>query len=71
MNKENDPYWFEHDPFIDDLGGQPPDWYWDYPNIERLKDEIPRGDTPPPHQLYPEDNGGSTGLEVSPEQPLE
>jgi hypothetical protein len=20
---------FDHDPFLDGLGGQPPDWYWD------------------------------------------
>lgn len=71
MNKENDPYWFEHDPFIDDLGGQPPDWYWDYPNIERLNDEIPTGNTTASHQLYETDDGSSADPEVYPEQPLE
>jgi hypothetical protein len=71
MNKENDPYWFEHDPIIDGLEGQPPDWYWDYPNIERLKDEIPRGDQTPPHTIHPENDGISTGSEVSTQQSLE
>lgn len=52
MENEPEPD-FEHDPFIDGLGGQPPDWYWDgiesllareVEIIEGEEDEIPRGD---------------------------
>lgn len=62
---------YEHDPFIDDLRGQPPDWYWDYPNIERLKDEIPDRNQTSSYPVYEEDDGGSTDPEVSKEQLLE